>query len=268
MVDDGHGKTHGRFTLPTLHGDILRTHLMALANPRRRPPSEDASAEPRQPAITPQRLGEAFMEYLECYPANHLPRHGGTDATIAVTITLHALLTGLGAATLPTGHQITAGEARRLACRADILPAILGTDSEVLDLGHARRLFTGPSRTALDLRDQGCTTLGCDLPPAVCHAHHDQPWSRGGPTNPANGRLLCPQHHRLAHDPATPSPTTPTTRSTSTAAREPTGLMGASYITKPVGPALQQDPRLRSPGSARGFRRPTNRRCCPGRRDR
>ena len=201
LVDDGHGKTHGRFTLPTLHGDLLRTHLMALANPRRHPHPDDASGEPRQPVITPQRLGEAFMEYLERYPADQLPRHGASSATLAVTISYDALVSGLGAATLTTGHRITAAEARRLACRAGLLPAVLGTDSEVLDLGHTSRLFTRAARRALDLRDGGCTTLGCGLPPAVCHAHHDQPWSQGGPTNPANGRLLCPRHHRLAHDP-------------------------------------------------------------------
>lgn len=40
------------------------------------------------------------------------------------------------------------------------------------------------------------------MPPALCHAHHDQPFSRGGPTDLANGRLLCPHHHRRIHDPA------------------------------------------------------------------
>ena len=205
MVDDGHGKSHGRFTLPTLHGDLLRTHLMALANPHRHPSPESDETEqehdPAAPVITPQRMGEAFMEYIERYPADRLPRHGSYSATVAVTINLDALLTGLGAATLGTGHRITAGEARRLACGAGLLPAVLGTDSEVLDLGHTSRLFKGAVRRALDLRDGGCTTLGCGLPSAVCHAHHDNPWSRGGPTDLTNGRLLCPRHHRLAHDP-------------------------------------------------------------------
>jgi hypothetical protein len=34
----------------------------------------------------------------------------------------------------------------------------------------------------------------------MCHAHHDQPWSRHGPTNLDTGRLLCARHHTLAHD--------------------------------------------------------------------
>ena len=31
-------------------------------------------------------------------------------------------------------------------------------------------------------------------------ADHDQPWSRGGSTDVATGRLLCARHHTLAHD--------------------------------------------------------------------
>ena len=35
MVDDGHGTSHGRFTIPTLHAAMLRKHLMASAFPSR-----------------------------------------------------------------------------------------------------------------------------------------------------------------------------------------------------------------------------------------
>ena len=73
--------------------------------------------------------------------------------------------------------------------------------SVVLDLGRRTRLHTEPQRTALTIRDRGCTTQGCDRPAAWCHAHHDTPWAQGGPTSVANGRLLCPFHHRKAHSP-------------------------------------------------------------------
>ena len=33
------------------------------------------------------------------------------------------------------------------------------------------------------------------------HAHHDVPFSKGGPTSVASGRLLCGHHHRRIHDP-------------------------------------------------------------------
>ncbi len=115
-------------------------------------------------------------------------------------MTLESLTDGLTAACLDTGDKISAGEARRLACRAGIIPAVLDGGSTVLDLGRRRRLHTPAQRLALALRDRGCTATGCDRPPAWCHAHHDHPWSRGGTTTLANGRLLCPRHHTLAHD--------------------------------------------------------------------
>ena len=197
MVDDGHGQCHGRFTLPTLQGHLLREHLHALAAPRRT--SLDRTP-PGRPVITPELLGQALMDYVERYPTARLPRHGGNATTLTVTLDLDALLSGAGAATLTTGHRISAGEARRLACGAGLVPAVLGGRSEVLDLGRSRRFFTATQRRALEVRDGGCTAEGCGLPPSVCHAHHDDPWSRGGATDLALGRLLCPRHHRLAHD--------------------------------------------------------------------
>ena len=62
----------------------------------------------------------------------------------------------------------------------------------------------------MSLRDGGCTTVGCDRPAAMTHAHHNQPWSHGGSTSVADGRLLCPRHHTLAHDPRYQTTTTPT----------------------------------------------------------
>jgi hypothetical protein len=96
---------------------------------------------------------------------------------------------------------ISASEARRLACRAGIIPAVLGGASQVLDLGRTRRLHTRSQRIAIAARDRGCTAEGCDWPPGLCHVHHHTPWARGGHTTVTDGRLLCPRHHARAHDP-------------------------------------------------------------------
>ena len=189
MVEDGHGRCHGRFTIPALHGQMLRKHLLA---------HTPKTAHEQQ---TKHRLGEAFCEYVETRPAASVGKAGGVCATVVVTITLESLMGGLAAASLDTGGRLSPGEARRLACRAGIIPAVLGGTSQVLDLGRKRRFHTEPQRIALAHRDRGCTADGCDAPPGLCHAHHDQPWSRGGPTDTHTGRLLCPRHHTLAHDP-------------------------------------------------------------------
>jgi hypothetical protein len=88
---------------------------------------------------------------------------------------------------------------RRLACDAEIIPAVLGTPSEILDLGRATRLFTPTQTRALTLRDRHCTFPRCDIPAFWCDAHHITHWSDGGPTNLDNAALLCGRHHTIVH---------------------------------------------------------------------
>ena len=109
-------------------------------------------------------------------------------------------LSRAGVATLETGDVITAGEARRLACQAKILPAVLGGKSEVLDLGRARRLHSSAQRKAIRLRHSQCQADGCTVPAAWCETHHGDPWSKGGKTDLTNAALLCSHHHHRAHD--------------------------------------------------------------------
>jgi hypothetical protein len=95
---------------------------------------------------------------------------------------------------------MTAGDVRRLACTANLVPVVLGGSSEILDVGRARRLFTGAQRRALAVRDKRCRAEGCDMPADWSEAHHLHPWSRGGATDLANAILLCSHHHHRAHD--------------------------------------------------------------------
>ena len=95
---------------------------------------------------------------------------------------------------------VSAATARRIACDAGVLPVVLGTDGEVLDLGRTARVFSPAQRIALAVRDGGCRWPGCDRPPSWCEAHHLDEWSRGGTTDLANGVLLCRHHHLLVHN--------------------------------------------------------------------
>lgn len=105
-------------------------------------------------------------------------------------------------ASLDTGGRISAGEARRLARRAGIIPVVLGGASVPLDVGRKRRVHTEAQRIAMGLRDGGCTAGGCDAPSGMTEAHHDEvSWVHGGGTSVDRGRLLCPAHHRRIHDP-------------------------------------------------------------------
>ena len=199
LVDDGEGRCHGRFTVPSHVGAMLKRHLLALANPARHTEAELRDDTGDWKPLR-RRLGEAFVEYVERYPVDATPQTAGVNATIVVTMTLEQLMAEHATALLDDGSRMTAGQARRLACEAAIIPAVLGTDSQPLDLGRTARLYSKAQRIALGLRDGGCTAKGCETSASGCHAHHDDPWSRLGLTDLANGRLLCPRHHRLAHD--------------------------------------------------------------------
>jgi hypothetical protein len=199
MVDDGEGRCHGRFTIPSHVGAMLKRHLLALANPARHAEAELRDDSGKWKPLR-RRLGEALVEYVERYPSDSTPQTAGVSATVVVTMTLEQLLGEHATALLDDGSRMSAGQARRLACEAGIVPVVLGSASQPLDLGRTTRLFTKAQRIALGLRDGGCTARGCETSASGCHAHHDDPWSRGGATDLANGRLLCPRHHRLAHN--------------------------------------------------------------------
>jgi hypothetical protein len=146
-------------------------------------------------------MAEALESLLERIDPDTLPAHGGDATTVVVTIPIESLRNKLGLATLADGTLITAAEARRLACGANILPAVLGGNSEILDLGRSQRLFSPAQRKAMRIRDQHCCAEGCTVPATWCDAHHLKPWSQGGKTNINDGILLCGHHHRRIHDP-------------------------------------------------------------------
>jgi hypothetical protein len=98
-----------------------------------------------------------------------------------------------------TGLELSVAAVRRLACDADIIPGVLGSHGQVLDVGRAHRLVTMALWIALILRDQHCAFPGCTRPPTMCHAHHITHWVDGGPTSLANLVLLCGEHHRVIH---------------------------------------------------------------------
>ncbi|HJQ05831.1 MAG TPA: DUF222 domain-containing protein [Nocardioides sp.] len=157
----------------------------------------DAEDSPR---VTRSRSrGEAFCRLLEILDPNRLPDHGGDATTVIVTIPFETLKQDLGSAMLGS-VVISASEARRLACTAKIVPAVLGGKSEPLDLGRAQRFYTAALRKAMRLRDGRCRAEGCTIPATWCEAHHLKPWSEGGKTDLADGVLLCSYHHQRAHD--------------------------------------------------------------------
>ena len=197
MHDDGHGKAHGKFTVPSEHAAKLRKVLQALMSPRH---LAGVGEHPDLSAATPHRAGLAFMDLIDRLPIDQLPKTGGMNASVVVTVDHEVLFGKLQqAGVLDTGDRISPAATRRLACRHGIIPAVMGGKSKVLDLGHRRRFHSGTQRLVFTIEQGGCTTAGCDMPAWLCEAHHPLPWSQGGQTN-RDGVWLCPHHHRRAHD--------------------------------------------------------------------
>jgi Domain of unknown function (DUF222)/HNH endonuclease len=193
---DGTARFSG--TMPNLAYDMLTANLDAIASPRRDHLRDEADADEQIPYAN--RLGRALCDLVEKIAAKGGASVGdGVNATIVVTIDEQTLRDRVGAAALASGDEIPVEELRRLACSADVLPMVLGSDSQPVDLGRASRLFSKGQKTALAARDGGCVFPGCERPPGWTEAHHVRPWSMGGDTDVSNGALLCGYHHRLVH---------------------------------------------------------------------
>ncbi|MEO5851310.1 MAG: DUF222 domain-containing protein [Nocardioides sp.] len=198
----GGGLSRAVVDLPDSTMDVWVSQLQAYASPRRAHLADVAWRDPASGERVPyaRRLAQAFATMIEHLPTEALPQHGGTSVSVLVNVDLADLVGGLGVAELSTGERLSAGEVRRLACNASIVPVVLGGASEILDLGRGQRLFSPAQRRAMARRDGGCRAEGCDIPAAWTEAHHLQPWSRGGRTDLADGLLLCSFHHHRAHD--------------------------------------------------------------------
>jgi hypothetical protein len=204
LWDNGDGTYTGKFTIPELHGQLLKAALERLGSPRRLGRNK-AGDLVNDPTVTGgpeglnvyERQGAAFVELLEHLPTDGL---GAVAATLLVKIDLDRLRDGLASAGIDSGVNIAVSDARRLACGAGIVPVVLNGRSEVLDLGRTRRLHSEPQRRALALRHDTCAAQGCERPFAWCDIHHPHAWSDGGRTDLPNGLPLCGHHHRRAHD--------------------------------------------------------------------
>lgn len=210
FVPDGKGSVLIRGQLPVLDAAPFERLVAAYTDADRA--SRDAAADRRAqhdrlPEIrTPQqRRADGLIALIRAH-ADALagaPSSGRRGRRVAgdrprVTVTMdfgrlrdHAEQAGI----LPDGTPVSAGELRRLLCDAELVPAVLGGASEILDVGRGARLVTPEIRRALALRDGGCAFPGCGALDPACEAHHITPWWAGGETALSNLVLLCPHHH-------------------------------------------------------------------------
>ena len=205
FTPDGQGSVLLRGRLPLLGAQTLIAQIEAIANAEHRRALD--ALDPLAEEVTPSmRRADALIALARAAALHRdAPAHGGDRPRIVVTLPLDRLHDlAAGAELLGPGQPISAGALRQLCCDADLVPVVLGSASEVLDVGREHRLVTGPIRTALGIRDGGCAFPGCDKPPAPCHAHHIVPWQDGGPTSLDNLVLVCAHHHNIIEPTAGP----------------------------------------------------------------
>ncbi len=94
------------------------------------------------------------------------------------------------------GLRLNATAALRAALAGTIRRIVLDATSLNLDVSRSTRLFKGPLREALVIRDQHCTGPGCQTPSYRCEADHVIPHHLGGPTTAGNGKMRCGPCHR------------------------------------------------------------------------
>jgi hypothetical protein len=217
---DGTSRLSG--VIPDAAAERLKTYLNAFSSPRHDHAVGQGAADgtdepsPYLDDVTGRRLsgdrvrGEAFCAFLEAADPHRMPSQGGAATTIVITMDLDKLRAGLGWATTGDNDKLTAGEVRRLACQANLIPAVLGGASEVLDLGRSKRLFSPAQRRALGLTWRTCAIDACEIPGDWCEVHHLDPWASGGRTDLAKGVKLCPRHHHYVDDPRFTLTRTPT----------------------------------------------------------
>lgn len=182
------GRVAFRGDLDTVVGEKLITTINALSSPR---PEPDGSPDARS---TERRSADALDSVLEHVARSDLTLIGAPRTQVLVTIPSDtpdlSRLQYLG--------PVTARTAELLSCDSAVTTIVVDGESVPLDVGHTKRLFTGPLRKALIVRDSGC--IKCGAPAAYTEGHHIIHWSDGGTTSLDNGCLLCPACHTAVHN--------------------------------------------------------------------
>jgi hypothetical protein len=216
IVEDGIGgvRLKGRGTVED--AAWLKSVLLPLAAPRTTEPSAcgatsgqrpgecgvtDCAHDGRDPREHGARMWDALVDAARLLAGTDIaPESHGAKPRITVTVEHQALVDGVAAGqVVDVGGSLSAGAVRRLACDAEILPMVLGSRSQILDVGRTSRLVTLGLWLALVARDRHCAFPGCTRPPVTCDAHHVTHWADGGGTSLDNLVLLCRQHHTTLH---------------------------------------------------------------------
>ena len=200
-LDRAVGDVLGAFTYRLVVDAQGKAALEAAIGPLSAPvPGPDGERDSRSPQL---RRGQALIEVCRRATSAGDRPSSGVKTTLMLTMSYDDLAARAGAAMVigsaQGGSLIAPETVRRLACDANVIPAVLGGRGEVLDQGRSTRLATPGQLAALWLRDGGCSFPGCTTPAHWCDAHHLVHWADGGASDLTNLALLCGRHHSVVH---------------------------------------------------------------------
>jgi hypothetical protein len=170
--------------------------VVAALNALMPPPRDD------DPRTAGQRRADALTELCRrSLDSGTLPSTKGEKPHLVLTLSYEELLGQVGAApaVLDRVGPVSGSDARMLACDCAVIPAVLNSAGEVLDIGRKTRIWPTAIARAITLRDRTCRHVGCDTPADHCDLHHKVPWAAAGPTSYDNGILACRHHHTRVH---------------------------------------------------------------------
>src|SRR4051812_20116067 len=199
IASDGAGGVRVKGRGSAEDGALLKAALMPLTTPSPAVDEHDGELV-HDPRDAGARMWDALIQTAQHALDTDLPPDShGAPARLMVTTTLDSLTTRMTGLADDAVNELSVATVRRLACDAEIIPVVLGSTGEPLDVGRAKRLVTLAIWAALVIRDRHCAFPGCDRPPLMCHAHHILHWVNDGETNLSNLVLLCGHHHRTIH---------------------------------------------------------------------
>ena len=194
--DTGMGHIHTELD-PESHAKILAS-INAKIRSLKHQQEQRSSDDPLAPLTHEQLEAEAFIELIT-----------GSDALdrripeVIVLIDYHTLVGDWHASSLCEtidGIPIPADTVRRYCCQANIIPAVLGSDGQPLDVGAGSRLATPAQRRGIYSMYRTCAVRGCCTPVGDCEIHHLDEWIHHQTTDLARLIPLCKRHHHLTHE--------------------------------------------------------------------
>ncbi len=146
-----------------------------------------------------QLRADVFLDLLE----GAQPSKGGGSVDLRVDLaTLAELsdepgeLAGFGPVIADIARQVAADQAA-----TTWRYAVTDAHGAVSAVGVTRRRPRASDARTVTARRPTCVFPGCRMPASECDLDHRIPWSRGGPTSPANLEPLCRHDHRIRHLP-------------------------------------------------------------------